>query len=301
MQRKSKSKIHLVLYDADNWAFHRIAQGLEQHNPYFHACRNDLTTSIRTQNVQSILQLSWSEGATPEWNAAPPTIAYLAHHGATYSKYDSGLSARILITPNRNCEKAIPRLNKFHGIITSNSTLYAWAQTIHPAVRHVDAGVDVKIFHPSNETQQQNQPVRVGYPSRMPSARDQVLGWDVKGFLPIVSKLQPCAENSWSLHVLGRSPADAVSAAEMSDWYRSMDVILIPSLSEGIPMPLLEAMACGCIVLATPFSAACELIHHRHNGFLLPPWHDRVTADITPPSTGPPGNAVVVARSSHND
>ncbi len=52
--------------------------------------------------------------------------------------------------------------------------------------------------------------------------------------------------------------------------YASCDLWLFPTISEGFGLPLLEAMACGTPVLATPAGAAPDLIEDGVNGRLLP-------------------------------
>lgn len=49
-----------------------------------------------------------------------------------------------------------------------------------------------------------------------------------------------------------------------------MDVLVVPSWSEGMPTVILEAMACGCAVLATKVGAVSVLIDER-NGWLIEP------------------------------
>lgn len=51
---------------------------------------------------------------------------------------------------------------------------------------------------------------------------------------------------------------------------RSLDMLLLPSTSEGFPTVLLEAMARGVPCLANPAGGIPELIRHGENGYLLP-------------------------------
>lgn len=53
--------------------------------------------------------------------------------------------------------------------------------------------------------------------------------------------------------------------------YRAMDLMLFPSLWEGMPNALLEAMACGRPALATAIGACPEVIEDGVSGFLVPP------------------------------
>lgn len=63
----------------------------------------------------------------------------------------------------------------------------------------------------------------------------------------------------------------AISWIDMPDFYRSLDVILVTSVAEGTPLPLLEAMACGCFPVATDVGVAPEVIEHGRNGLIVEP------------------------------
>jgi glycosyltransferase involved in cell wall biosynthesis len=52
---------------------------------------------------------------------------------------------------------------------------------------------------------------------------------------------------------------------------QTCDVLVRPSLLEGMPLTVLEAMACGLPVVATPVSGTVELVRHGENGFLVRP------------------------------
>lgn len=57
---------------------------------------------------------------------------------------------------------------------------------------------------------------------------------------------------------------------DIPNLYQAIDVVVIPSRSEGLPNVLLEALAVGKAVIATDVGGIAEVIEHRENGILLP-------------------------------
>jgi glycosyltransferase involved in cell wall biosynthesis len=51
---------------------------------------------------------------------------------------------------------------------------------------------------------------------------------------------------------------------------RRHDVLVLPSLFEGFGLVILEAMAQGLVVIATPHTAAPDLIEDGTDGFIVP-------------------------------
>jgi len=58
---------------------------------------------------------------------------------------------------------------------------------------------------------------------------------------------------------------------DVPDVLRAADVVAIPSLHEGLPLAVLEAMACGRPVVATPVGGVTEAVEDGHTGLLIPP------------------------------
>jgi protein-tyrosine-phosphatase len=63
------------------------------------------------------------------------------------------------------------------------------------------------------------------------------------------------------------------------DLIAALDVFALPSLSEGIPMALLEAMALGTSVVAAAVGGIPEIVTHRADGLLVEPRSPRAIAD----------------------
>lgn len=60
---------------------------------------------------------------------------------------------------------------------------------------------------------------------------------------------------------------------KIPEWIMSLDVFCLPSLTEGCPNILMEAMSCGAPCVATRTGACERLIDHGHSG-LLANWGD---------------------------
>jgi glycosyltransferase involved in cell wall biosynthesis len=56
--------------------------------------------------------------------------------------------------------------------------------------------------------------------------------------------------------------------ADPRAWYRSLDLLVLPSVNEGLSNALLEAMACGTPALAHTACGNAEVLADRANGFL---------------------------------
>jgi len=73
-----------------------------------------------------------------------------------------------------------------------------------------------------------------------------------------------------------------VSRAEMSSLYAEHEVFVLPSLMEGMPLVVLEAMASGMPVVTTQSSGMTDLIEDAHDGlFVIPGDTDSLAAAIT--------------------
>jgi glycosyltransferase involved in cell wall biosynthesis len=57
------------------------------------------------------------------------------------------------------------------------------------------------------------------------------------------------------------------------------DVVLLPSLTEGLPLSIIEAMACGKAIVATAVGGTPELIRHEYSGLLVSPSDPQALAD----------------------
>ena len=57
----------------------------------------------------------------------------------------------------------------------------------------------------------------------------------------------------------------------IDEWLKAIDIFVLPSLTEGSPMVLLEAMAHGVPCIASDVGGIPQIIEHNVNGMLVPP------------------------------
>lgn len=61
------------------------------------------------------------------------------------------------------------------------------------------------------------------------------------------------------------------AVADVAPWLRSIDIFVLPSLSEALSNSLMEAMACRCACIASSVGGNPELIRDGETGLLFPP------------------------------
>jgi glycosyltransferase involved in cell wall biosynthesis len=81
----------------------------------------------------------------------------------------------------------------------------------------------------------------------------------------IISEISNICEDK----ILFVNPKESKTAIEMRDYYQNIDLLLISSLHENTPNPLLEAMSCGIPVITNNTGMARELIDSGQNGFII--------------------------------
>ncbi len=70
-------------------------------------------------------------------------------------------------------------------------------------------------------------------------------------------------KNKINVNFLGRVPNN-----EMPEFMNKYEVFILPSLYEGNPKALLEAMSCGLAIIGTDVEGINNIIKHKENGYL---------------------------------
>jgi glycosyltransferase involved in cell wall biosynthesis len=83
-------------------------------------------------------------------------------------------------------------------------------------------------------------------------------------------------------------------------WYSLADVFVLPSLSEGRPMVIYEAMASGCAIVGTRISGLPEQVKDNYNGFLVEPADPAMLAEKIERLINDPEEAARMGKNSRS-
>jgi glycosyltransferase involved in cell wall biosynthesis len=155
-------------------------------------------------------------------------------------------------------------------------------------------GVDTIAFHPEGRPKQsENAKLTIGAVCALrPEKRLDVLfrafarartaGLNARlvivGSGPIAESLEALRrelgiEDSSELHA---------TTSDVARWMRQIDIFVLSSDTESFPNALLEAMACGCCVVASSVGGVPELVRNGENGLLFEPGStDQLTHILT--------------------
>ncbi len=155
----------------------------------------------------------------------------------------------------------VHEVQTFYGVKDSNITIL---ESGVDANRFSESGkkaslnfknTDIIIGNGGRLSKRKNIDVLVSAVSLLPENYKLVLWgpWDEK-FKPVVDRIISSKNMSHRVHYAG-----VVSYFDVDDYYRATDIFVLPSSYEGLPKVVLEALACGCKVIASGFSIDHEL------------------------------------------
>jgi glycosyltransferase involved in cell wall biosynthesis len=88
--------------------------------------------------------------------------------------------------------------------------------------------------------------------------------------------------------------------ADMPAVYAAINIFVLPSLNEGLPMTVLEAMAASKPVIATRVGAIPSMITHGENGLLVEPRDTKGLRDAIASLLADPARCQILGKRAHN-
>jgi glycosyltransferase involved in cell wall biosynthesis len=99
------------------------------------------------------------------------------------------------------------------------------------------------------------------------AAQNPSLRLAIVGSGPELARLETLAQQVSVLHQCVFQPA----VSDVASWLKSIDIFVLPSVSEALSNSLMEAMACGCACIASRTGGNPELIRDEETGLLFEP------------------------------
>ena len=206
-----------------------------------------------------------------------------------------------------------------HGVACNSSALAKSFLELYPKsknVRTVWRGVDLERYHPSGAVGgplADNSPVRHLYLGGFPAYASLPHGSNTKGGKTLLAAWQAAEKDLWttaSLLIAGPESNSGYVARWRAglrfpervhlegylrpelipEYIRASDVVLIPSMEEGLPNVAVEASACGRPVFGSDVGGIPEVVVNGQTGLILPAgdvkaWKDALIAFANTPAS----------------
>ena len=139
-------------------------------------------------------------------------------------------------------------------------------------------GIDTSAFHPARGTRPETLVIGTVSALRPEKGLETLLDAFAQlrdapcGLKLVIVGSGPCLkELEVRAQALGILPDCVFQPAtpHVAQWLEAIDIFVLPSLSEALSNSLMEAMACGCAVVATRVGGNPELVVHGETGILV--------------------------------
>jgi len=239
--------------------------------------------------------------------------------GNIYERIENGNPFDILTTQVLKSSARISAKKCAHVIVTSNKMEAWWALTGVPASRMtlIPYGVNTELFRPISKARtkinvQPDEKVLL-YVGRLSPE---------KGLFHLLSAMKSLCEKlgNIQLYLIGTGHAEnnlraltqqlgvekhvvffgQINRRELPIYYSAADVTILPSLSEGLPRTMLEALACESPFLGTKITGIEDHIQDQHTGYLVEPGNSAMLVNKIHSVLRDPERAKMIAKNGAN-
>jgi glycosyltransferase involved in cell wall biosynthesis len=237
------------------------------YHPSTIACAFQLSTFIRERGIRLVHTFDTPMnlfGVPPAWLSRRAVV--LSSQRA-FRELNSGVQRRLLRVTDHLVNGVVVNCDVLRRHLIED-------ERVPPSKIHVCYnGIDLDEFHPGDR--QPGDPITVGVicalrPEKgLPTlieafsrscGRARLL---IVGGGPMLDELRRQAEP------LGDRCRFEPATNSVAAWLRQIDIFVLPSLSEALSNSLMEAMACGCAVVASRVGGNVELVAEGRTGFLF--------------------------------
>jgi glycosyltransferase involved in cell wall biosynthesis len=196
----------------------------------------------------------------------------LSIHGV-FSKQINQLHGKTVTTLSQKYEHNA--LSWSDAITVVSKEAYAYYEALGFKIQQIPNAIDVESLPKNKEKKYEKQIIFAGRLSKEKGVGVLLeickkLSDDIDiiilGAGPETDKIKDISNSKKNIHFLGYLPKEKIIPL-----IRGSDILIQPSLNEGISSTILEAMACKIPIIATNVGGNMELIKHNQTGFLVDP------------------------------
>jgi glycosyltransferase involved in cell wall biosynthesis len=224
------------VYDIEGWAFYIISHNVKKRlDKIFEidVCRHDIVDASRYDAI-----VCFSPNVMPKYADKSNIICGVSSHKS---------------------ELLIMSMRSFPFVFTNDRILFDRLESDRKF--YLENGVCLDFFRPSDLKKKKGN-FRIG---AIGSKK-----WSVHKGINRISKIcEMLGDGFENASVFSDTSGNFMSQSDMLEYYRSIDVLVVSSVSETGPNPLLEAMACGVPVVSNMVGLAPLIIESGTDGFLI--------------------------------
>ena len=176
-------------------------------------------------------------------------------------------------------------LKKADAVTTKGSrvTAYLIQQGINKEkIFNLNGSIDIETFYPDDQTKQDIDILFVGTfrklkgPDRVIKVIENLVteGRDIKAVFLGNGSLLKETENYIQQNDLKKQIQLKGYVNSPAGYFQRSKMIIMPSVSEGLPTSMLEAMACGCVPVVSDVGNITDAAHHEENALVISDWND---------------------------
>ena len=183
-------------------------------------------------------------------------IAWLVHLTSMYSLFDCfGTTSPLMAKKIQDYKFYLSKEPVWLLPPSINTELFKPSEK-----KYIDQWVDntVKLLYIGRITKEKSI-------DRILEAMDESMSLIIIGYGGAVDNLTNIAK----IRKLNVKFISTIEQSELSEWYSSCDIFVMPSSSETLGFVTLEAMSCGCLVSGYSAGGTLDLIKHKNNGLFF--------------------------------